>query len=128
MNLRRVKYLAKKIKEKNITVRDVSEKELYNEYQCFRSTISSYGLRGNVLVKPWHAQRAREEIKQMIAKAVLCNNDYDIGTYPTFLIGLHGKCKRVNLKDVVFANKYIYKGYLGFKLIYECYVKTEFKF
>ena len=121
MNLRRVKYLAKKIKEKNITVRDVSEKELYNEYQCFRSTISSYGLRG-------HAQRAREEIKQMIAKAVLCNNDYDIGTYPTFLIGLHGKCKRVNLKDVVFANKYIYKGYLGFKLIYECYVKTEFKF
>jgi len=130
----RIKNLARKIKEKSITIRGVDIETLNNEYQCFRVRTHEPEYffdmhvpkgRGWIKRKPYH--RARKEIKWMIASAIYYNlkEGYKHPDGPLYLKGLRGEHKKINMKKIIFANhygKYIYKN----PQFYECYVKTEF--
>ena len=130
--LKKIEKLAKKIKEKNITIRKVDFKTLINEYQYFNEKVGiSWYYRP---LNPFCA--ARKRIKFDIARSILYNRENHEEYYkdfilkyhhlpPRYLNGLNGKYKKIILKKIIFANSYIKCIHTNHDMIYEAYIKTE---
>lgn len=115
----RIKNLARKIKEKDITITDVPREVKIDSYQCFR-----VGFERDRFGKVNFCQK-RRQIKGDIARTILFNAKKTHKS-PFCMSGLEGEDIPVNVKNIIFANNYIKLYKLGFHgFMYEARVKYE---
>ena len=131
----RIKALSTKIKEKSVTIIQVEEDKRNIEYQCFREEIGIGWYYKSIPAR----MEARKRIKWNIAMALLYNNieeenlkyyadymkEYKYAYPPIYLNGLYGEHKKIIMKNIHFANNYIYKATWQGIRVYEAYVKYK---